>query len=276
MKKIFLITFFLLYPSFAFAQIPAFPMSFWGTVTIDGNSAPVGTTIRAYYGSTKAGEVTIEEAGIYGYTEPTRQKLVLGEGSSAISFTFQRSGEAETAGISPVTHTEFISGDTVEKNLAFITETETETPPAETPSRPRGGGGGSSRSSGQVLGTQTGSGLTETQIQAVLDLIRAFGADVSTLASAEGALRGNTSSGTTGFTFTRDLKLGSIGEDVRMLQKLLNTRGHTVAASGPGSSGNETTSFGPATRAALIRFQQAKGIVPASGYFGPKTRAAVQ
>jgi glycosyltransferase involved in cell wall biosynthesis len=42
-----------------------------------------------------------------------------------------------------------------------------------------------------------------------------------------------------------------------------------------GSQGNETTKFGPATKAALIKYQKAKGISPAAGYFGPKTRASV-
>jgi peptidoglycan hydrolase-like protein with peptidoglycan-binding domain len=62
---------------------------------------------------------------------------------------------------------------------------------------------------------------------------------------------------------------------VRTLQKLLNANGYTVALSGPGSAGNETLYFGPATRAAVIKFQIAKGIVPAVGYVGVLTRAAL-
>ncbi len=73
----------------------------------------------------------------------------------------------------------------------------------------------------------------------------------------------------------RDLELGMTGEDVRVLQKLLNTLGFLVAESGPGSPGNETTSFGPLTRDALAKFQAANGISPASGYFGPITRAFI-
>ncbi|MES2994650.1 MAG: peptidoglycan-binding protein [Patescibacteria group bacterium] len=73
----------------------------------------------------------------------------------------------------------------------------------------------------------------------------------------------------------RDLELGSQGEDVRALQKYLNTHGFPVAGTGAGSSGNETTYFGNATRAALILFQKAKGITPAVGYFGPKTRSVI-
>ena len=74
-------------------------------------------------------------------------------------------------------------------------------------------------------------------------------------------------------SFKRDLKLGSIGEDVRALQVWLNAHGFTVAKSGPGSRGKETTKFGSLTKAALVKFQSAKGIKPSAGYFGPKTRA---
>lgn len=70
-----------------------------------------------------------------------------------------------------------------------------------------------------------------------------------------------------------DLQFGARREEVRALQKLLNAHGFTIAASGGGSPGNETTYFGPATRTALIRFQKQNSITPAAGYFGPKTRA---
>ena len=72
---------------------------------------------------------------------------------------------------------------------------------------------------------------------------------------------------------TPNLQYGARREEVRALQKLLNAHGHTIASTGGGSPGNETTYFGPATRAALIRFQKANNITPTVGYFGPKTRA---
>ena len=71
----------------------------------------------------------------------------------------------------------------------------------------------------------------------------------------------------------KDLQTGSISEDVRNLQKYLNAKGYTVSTSGAGAPGHETTTFGAATRAALIKFQKANKISPASGYFGPLTRA---
>ncbi len=76
-------------------------------------------------------------------------------------------------------------------------------------------------------------------------------------------------------SFNRDLTLGSTGEDVRNLQKFLNSNGFTVATTGAGSPGNESDYFGPATQNALARYQAANGISPASGYFGPLTRSKI-
>lgn len=73
----------------------------------------------------------------------------------------------------------------------------------------------------------------------------------------------------------RDLKQGMTGEDVRALQVLLNNNGYVVSTTGPGSPGLETTYFGSATQAAVIKFQQAKNISPAAGYVGSLTRTAL-
>jgi hypothetical protein len=99
-------------------------------------------------------------------------------------------------------------------------------------------------------------------------------ASAATAGGISGSTANTTSTGTS--AFTRDTQLGDVNEEVRMLQKFLNTQGFVVAQTGAGSRGNETTVFGPATRAALIAFQQANSIVPASGYFGPTTRARVE
>ena len=73
-------------------------------------------------------------------------------------------------------------------------------------------------------------------------------------------------------TFTKDLSLGATGEDVRCLQKYLNAKGYTIATSGVGSPGQETNQFQAKTQAALIKWQTANGISPATGTFGPKSR----
>lgn len=63
--------------------------------------------------------------------------------------------------------------------------------------------------------------------------------------------------------------------DIFNLQKLLNANGFTVSNTGSGSPGNETNFFGPATKAALIRFQIANKLPP-TGFFGPMTKALIQ
>ncbi|MDZ4227235.1 MAG: glycosyl hydrolase family 18 protein, partial [Patescibacteria group bacterium] len=78
--------------------------------------------------------------------------------------------------------------------------------------------------------------------------------------------------------FTRGLDIGSTGEDVRTLQRLLNDDADTmVAAGGAGSPGNETSYFGAATARAVQKFQVkydiAQAANPGYGYVGPKTRA---
>lgn len=77
------------------------------------------------------------------------------------------------------------------------------------------------------------------------------------------------------FVFKKDLRYGVTDSDVKELQKFLNANGFVIAQSGAGSVGKETSYFGPATRAALIKFQKAKNISPAAGYFGPITRGVV-
>ncbi len=83
--------------------------------------------------------------------------------------------------------------------------------------------------------------------------------------------------------FTRTLSLGMEGQDVMELQKLLNRLGFSVAISGPGSAGAETTFFGRLTTMALTRLQEAYaqeiltpvGLSVGTGIFGPATKAWV-
>src|SRR3990167_2997665 len=147
-----------------------------------------------------------------------------------------------------------------------------------------GGGGGSATPPSTPATTPIStpmtpvSGLTITQVEAILSLLSSFDADAATLASVRSVLYGqaSTGTGTAVSTFVRNLELGMSGADVKALQVYLNTHGYVVSSSGPGSPGNETSKFGGATRAAVIKFQKANGITPAVGYFGPKTRAAAK
>src|SRR3989338_3534659 len=93
------------------------------------------------------------------------------------------------------------------------------------------------------------------------------------------------SSATTGscsYTFSRSLSTGSTGADVMNLQKFINMSADAqVSMSGAGAPGMETSFFGPATAAAVSKFQtkySADILVPAgltspTGYFGPSSMA---
>jgi hypothetical protein len=59
------------------------------------------------------------------------------------------------------------------------------------------------------------------------------------------------------YRFTRTLRFGMTGEDVRALQRFLNCAGYSLGASGPGSAGNETTVFAQRTLASVNAFQSA-------------------
>ncbi len=112
-------------------------------------------------------------------------------------------------------------------------------------------------------------------------------AQIEALLAQIAALQGGESSSSNSssvcpYTWTRDLKTGASGADVKMLQMFLNGNADTrVAASGVGSAGMETEYFGPATAAAVSKFQQMyraevltpNGLVNPTGYFGPSTRA---
>lgn len=117
----------------------------------------------------------------------------------------------------------------------------------------------------------------QDQIQDLLATIAALQAQIS------GATAGSGSSvAACNFNFTRDLSVGSQGADVQDLQEFLNWNlSSPIAVSGPGSPGNETTFFGPVTRAGVVRFQEMHrasvlsplGLTAGTGYFGASSRA---
>lgn len=115
--------------------------------------------------------------------------------------------------------------------------------------------------------------LTDAQVSSILSLLTSFGADASTIANVKASLTGGTpsvpstpSTGGSSCSFTRDLTVGSTGSDVTCLQNALKAGGYMTA--------NATGYFGPATRAAVIAWQNAAKVTPAAGYFGAKSRAA--
>jgi peptidoglycan hydrolase-like protein with peptidoglycan-binding domain len=66
------------------------------------------------------------------------------------------------------------------------------------------------------------------------------------------------------------LRQGSRGVEVKLLQEFLNQNGFRIASTGPGSPGKETETFGPATDAAVKRWQKANGLKD-DGIVGPVT-----
>jgi hypothetical protein len=73
----------------------------------------------------------------------------------------------------------------------------------------------------------------------------------------------------------RNVQLGMSGADVRQLQKFMNANGFTISLSGNGAPGHESTYFGPKLKTAVIAYQRARSISPASGTVGSLTRAAI-
>jgi peptidoglycan hydrolase-like protein with peptidoglycan-binding domain len=132
------------------------------------------------------------------------------------------------------------------------------------------GGGGGGGGNGPIVGSisNTSSGTSALPITTTAATAASSTAAVAISACSE-----------TQPAFNRTLGRGMRGEDVRKLQAFLNSHGFEVAASGDGSSGQETEEFGAKTEAALIRFQEANAIAinltRFTGLFGEATRAYV-
>ncbi len=128
------------------------------------------------------------------------------------------------------------------------------------------------------------AGLTESQIQAIVGLLQSFGADASVVQNVNASLHGTSPATPPGssasataqcaYAWARDLEVGSAGLDVKALQQFLNGNGATIATTGVGSVGHESTYFGVATKAALAKYQSAHGL-SGTGYFGALTRAKI-
>ena len=125
-----------------------------------------------------------------------------------------------------------------------------------------------------VLGvavTPASAALTQNQIDSVIDMIKAFGADQATIDNVKVSLTGGTpttpTTPSTACGFTRDLTIGANGADVSCLQDYLTGTGHFSF------SGGSTGYFGSIPKTAVSAWQADEGVSPAVGYFGSKSRA---
>lgn len=112
--------------------------------------------------------------------------------------------------------------------------------------------------------------------------ITALMATINELQSQVGQGGTSVASGICPYSWTRSLSSGSTGDDVKKLQMFLNASEDTrVAMAGAGSVGSETMYYGPATAAAVSKFQvkyradilSPGGLVNPTGYFGPASIA---
>ena len=156
---------------------------------------------------------------------------------------------------------------------------------SQTTTSSSGGGGGGSSSSRRTTTTATTTSATSTatstastntsEIEQLLNLLAVLKAQLQALLK--------TTASSASVSLTRNLELGMEGEDVRALQAYLNTHGYPVSQSGVGSLGNESTHFGPGTKSAVIKFQNAHAstlltpinLTSGTGYVGEKTRALI-
>jgi hypothetical protein len=128
-----------------------------------------------------------------------------------------------------------------------------------------GNGGGSttntSSSSTPASSLQEQIAFLQAQLQSLLQQVAQRAAGVS-------------QSGGSGFRFTRNLSLWQVGADVTLLQQFLINQNKGPSARKLAQHGT-TKTFGYLTYYALKEYQARVGIVPAFGYFGPKTRAYI-
>lgn len=156
---------------------------------------------------------------------------------------------------------------------------EWESPEEETPPTNGGGSSGGSRGGGSrssAVTTPVPSAALTAMVAQLRTLIAAYQAAGGTLTAAMAAFvgEGSNSAVTPGASVpttvgVRDLQVGSSGDDVRALQTLLIAQGHAIPA-------GVTGFFATQTQTALAAWQVAHKVVPAAGYFGSITRAAMK
>lgn len=285
---------FLLFPVFLFAANDTVLQSSDAQITTTSNGTDITVKVS---GAHTVDSITVDSGSF---------DVVLSHSSLIVT-----SADRYTLSASPTTFSTFVCGSS-ESTLTLQrsqdgTATVTVTPSTTT----CGGGGGGSAGGGGVGSSGGGSAAdaftstavtttaaapaavaaapvvagaaSDTELSSLINLFIALGIIPESKAeAARSALSSQKSAPVTvSAKFTKGIGLNSKGADVKRLQQLLNSDPDTrVSASGVGSSGNETETFGPATEKALQKFQVKYGIAgPGSegyGFMGPKTRAKLE
>ena len=133
-----------------------------------------------------------------------------------------------------------------------------------------------------MIAPSTAQAVTAAELQAQINaLLETLAGLQSQLGDLTGEPTGGTITGCTITSFTRSLKVGISGDDVKCLQVILNSASDTQLSAGVGSPGQETSYFGPKTKAAVIKFQEkyaaavlaSWGLTSGTGYAGSTTIA---
>lgn len=295
MKKlyiIFILIFFIVPVCSKAESFPEFPMSFWGKVYVNNSLVSQGSKLRAYYENTLGGEVIVQGGGVYGYTEPTKQKLIIKSGEGNIMFKLESSAVnngIEFSSDTQIIYEKFESGKSINKDLYFTF--------SPVVNNSGGGGGGSSsnyvsttttttkaivvpttttKPKGQVLGASTTS---EKELSNLMIILRSLLIQLNNMGGklppgSEKYLVSDSliDSSKKPSSIIRDLFLTSQGNDVKLLQEFLINQNKGQFSKQLQQAG-VTGYFGMVTKQALSEYQKSIGIKPSNGYFGKITKS---
>jgi subtilisin family serine protease len=260
-------------------------------------SSPVDYTVTASDSSTQVYTVTVTVAVLSTVATTTSVTYTVSDDASTITgvpysttqavfLAAMTKGEDNQTWDTTDLSDPVVSGDTLVVTAENGTTTKTYT---LTVSSPSGGGGGSRRSSSPTSVTDVSTTTPEVSVideatekevyrQSLFAKVDELTKIIQVL-QVQLAAKNNSPVATQPIDKPEVPKIVNKDVDVRDLQKKLNSIGFIVAASGSGSPGNETSYYGPATVAAVQKFQCQYDIVCAGtpettgfGHFGPVTR----
>jgi len=235
------------------SQITVVPNDTSATISWQTNEASISWLL---YGTSTAYGSEIKTA-----TSVTSHSLVLSNLSASTTYHYQIKAQDSAGNISAYTDQTFTTLALGQQSATTTPATATSTP--SVPSKPI-----SSMSVEEL----------KAEIARITNLIAQLQAEWAKMVSGVS----DKITGCTIKSFARTLQLGSMGEDVKCLQIILNKDPQTqVAQKGVGSPGRETNYFGALTKAAVMKFQEKYaaqiltpwGLSKGNGLVGKTTRA---